>query len=208
MAYYFATNPFTTYCLSRWRTPVIFRVWDSSSDAKLDGQPNSLWHSGTFTPPNYPPNAVFEIWEALLQHFTYKDYARSWTSFTNSANDAVHHALRLHNRRGGRGVTYISAIRTDLLDGQCSLQSAQDLIEEYGLDLSHYMTDNWRYQHEVLLSGMAKEKALIDTRAFVGSDVATAVRKWIEEELRQHASMALGLGPMNPFAGIGSLWQE
>jgi hypothetical protein len=64
-----------------------------------------------------------------------------------------------------------------LLDGQCSLQSAQDLIEEYELDLSHYITDNWGYQHEVLLSGMVKEKALIDTRAFEGGDVATAVRK-------------------------------
>lgn len=52
---------------------------------------------------------------------------------------------------------------------------------------------------------MLEDKVIIDARAFEGSNVAAAVRKWIEEELRQHASMKLGLGPMNSSAGMVSL---
>jgi hypothetical protein len=51
----------------------------------------------------------------------------------------VHHALRLHNRRGGRGVTYIPAIRTDILHGRCLLQSVLDFIAKNGLYPSGYI---------------------------------------------------------------------
>jgi hypothetical protein len=76
MAYTFALNPFTTYSPPHWRTHVIFRVWYSVSDAKLGIQPGSVWHSGTFAPPDRPPDAVSDIREALLRHLTYEDYAR------------------------------------------------------------------------------------------------------------------------------------
>jgi hypothetical protein len=203
-------NPFATYFSSTWCTKVVFRVWDSISDAKLDVQSISPRHPETFTPPNSPPNTMFEMREALVQHFTYKDYARCWTSFTNSANDAIHHVLRVHNRRGGKGFTYISAIRTDIIQGRCLLQGAQETIAEHALDLSHHTTHHGMYEHEVLLSGTVPDEAIIGTFAWEGSvhHIAAAVRKWMQEQLDQHARKELGLGPMNPFASMVNLWQE
>ena len=57
-------------------------------------------------------------------------------------------------------------------------------------------------------SGTFGNDAIIDTLALEGSNIATGARTWIEEELRRRTGMKLGLGPMNPFAGMVSLWQE
>ena len=198
-----------TYLSMTKQTPIIFRAWDSMSEARLDRQIHTSEYHNTFTPPNPPPRSPLETQKALLHHLTYTSYARCWTSFTKSASDAIHHAQRLHKRRKGVGTTYLSAIRTDILHFQCSLQDAKEMVDIFKVDLSHYTDTSNISSNEVLLSGSVPNESVLDIVEIEGSifEVEMAVQTWLRK-LLPHAQNKLGLGPDNPFAKCVSLWQE
>jgi hypothetical protein len=131
-------DPLMTYLSMTKQSPIIFRAWDSMSEARLDRQIHTSEYRNTFTPPNFPPRSPLETQEALLQYLTYISYVRCWTSFTKSASDAIHYAQRLRKRRKGVGTTHLSAIRTDIFHYQCSLRDAKEMVDTCKVDLSHY----------------------------------------------------------------------